>query len=131
MINFNQSNNLNFNVVYDKQENLPPNDWKECIFQKWCFKTISDNGDIAKDLLNGFKIYKTLNEAKFIVGNLFSNMYLIPYIARNFDKDINISQKIPYALSNPNKNTFSKEVIAKRLAGNEERKKLLDAKKNK
>jgi len=128
LVDFNDKNKLEFNIAYDKQEILPPNDWKECIFQKWCMGKVSDKNEFVKDLLNGFKIYKTLFEAKYIIGNLFSNMYLIPYIARNCNKDVNISQKPPYALCKNQKTMFSESVIQKRKDGKEELQILKNAK---
>jgi hypothetical protein len=117
VIEYNETNNLKFNIIYDKQENLPVNDWKECIFQKCILRNV-DKSELVKDLLNGFKIYKTLFEAKYIIGNLSSNMYLAPFLARNSNEDININEIPPYALS---KNArFSKNVVKKRIAGREE-----------
>lgn len=132
-LNYNIDNNLNFNVCYDKEENLPINDWKECIFQKWVSANGKINADhLVKDLLNGFKIYKTIFEADSVVCNYFSNMALAPCVARNNKKDINISNKPSYALF-PRKycpeGTLSEAVMSKRKEGAEERKKLIETKK--
>ena len=119
-LNYNIKNKLNFNILYDKEEILPINDWRECIFQKW----ITGNGvckdDFTRDLLNGFKIYKTIFEADSVVCNYFSNMALAPCIARNSEKDINISKKQPYAMF-PGKywprDVFTENVKKKRIEG--------------
>lgn len=120
-LDYNVNNKLNFNILYDKEENLPVNDWKECLFQRWAYREIISSDLFVKDLLNGFKIYKTIFEADSVICNYFSNMALAPCIARNSQKDINISNKTPYAIF-PGKywpvDMFSEEVKNKRLHGN-------------
>lgn len=120
-ISYNTNNKLNFNLYYDKQENLPINDWKECVFQKWALDKCNNVDTLVNDLLNGFKIYKTIFEANSVVCNHFSNMALVPCIARNCNRDVNISNKPSYAMF-PGKfqpvGTFTKAVIEKRLEGN-------------
>lgn len=127
-VNYNINNYLRFNIIYDKEEHLPSNDWKECIFQK----SILNKGSIKpkefiNDLLNGFKIYKTIFEANSVVCNYFSNMALAPCIARNCSKDVNISNKIPYAIFPAKywpRDMFTDEVISRRLEGYEVYKKI-------
>lgn len=121
-LSYNIDNKLSFNVLYDKQEELPVNDWKECIFQKWISGRASDNEVFIKDLLNGFKIYKVIFEADSVVCNYFSNMALAPCIARNCNKDVNISNKQPYGIfpgaHMPDRaGMFSQDVKKKRIEG--------------
>lgn len=122
MQDYNLSNNLSFNIYYDEEEVLPKNDWRECIFQKWAnhSKDLSKE-DFIKDFLNGFKIYKALFESKALIGNLDSNMCLVPFIARNCELDINITGNPTgrHGISNP---YWSENIISKRLKGNEIRK---------
>lgn len=125
-LNFNVNNNLGFNIIYDKEEHLPANDWKESIFQKSILKkgTIQAK-EFINDLLNGFKIYKTIFEADSVICNYYSNMALAPCVARNCDKDINISNRVPYAIF-PGKywprGMFSENVKKNRLEGQKLRK---------
>lgn len=77
--------------------------------------------EFINDLLNGFKIFKTIYEASSVICNYYSNMALAPCVARNSSKDINISKKNPYAIF-PGKywprDMFSQNVKEKRLEGN-------------
>lgn len=120
-INYNINNYLKFNIIYDKEEHLPANDWKECIFQKGILnKGAVKPKEFINDLLNGFKIYKTIFEADSVICNYFSNMALAPCIARNCSKDINISNKIPYAIFPAKhwpRDMFSENVRMKRSEG--------------
>lgn len=122
MQDYNLSNNLSFNIYYDEEEVLPKNDWRECIFQKWAnhSKDLSKENFI-KDFLNGFKIYKALFESKALIGNLDSNMCLVPFIARNCELDINITGN-PTGRHGISNAYWSKNIISKRLKGNEIRK---------
>jgi hypothetical protein len=97
-LDFNTNKKLNFNILYDDSESLPKNDWKECIFQKWIDGSAVGTEAFVKDLLNGFKIYKTIFEADSVVCNYFSNMALAPCLARNNKKDINVSNRLPYSI---------------------------------
>lgn len=119
-LDYNCRNNLNFNILYDEEENLPSNNWKECVCQKFIAGRVSNATELIKDILNGFKIYKTIFEADSVVCDYFSNMALAPCLARNSGKDINISNKDPYAIF-PGKywprNMFSESVKKKRKEG--------------
>lgn len=119
-INYNSANRLNFNIFYDRQEILPIDDWRECVCQKFFAGTIADSDVLVKDLLNGFKIYKTIFEADSVVCDYFSNMALAPCLARNSGKDINISNKAPYAIFPGEywpRDMFSESVKKKRREG--------------
>lgn len=130
-LNYNVNSNLGFNIIYDKEESLPANSWKECLFQKWVSREITDADSLTKDLLNGFKIYKTIFEADSVICNYFSNMALAPIVARNNKKDVNISNKPPYSLFPSTYwpvDTFSEDVRNKRREGRKEKEELLKTK---
>jgi hypothetical protein len=120
-LDYNKTNNLSFNILYDKEEKLPVNDWKASVFQRHCLRLGVETKEFINDLLNGFKIFKTIYEASSVICNYYSNMALAPCVARNSSKDINISKKNPYAIF-PGKywprDMFSQNVKEKRLEGN-------------
>ncbi len=119
-LSYNLNNQLNFNIIYDEEESLPPNNWLLSICQRLNTGAGIEKKEIVRDMFNGFKIYKTLLESKVIIGDFTSNMCLAPVVARNCKEDINIRGSIPYSLLRPKqwtKDQFGPEIEAERERG--------------
>lgn len=92
----NSNKKYNLNILYDKEEVLPDNDWKSSIFQRWALggSHLKENSakdiELEKDMLNGFKIFKTFMNCHAMVGCSSSAMYKSPYILRDNINDIDL-----------------------------------------
>lgn len=86
----------NLNIIYDEEEILPTDDWKNSLFQRWANgdDALSDNKasniELQNDIINGFKIYKSFMGCKAMIGCTSSAMYKLPFILRDNKNDIDL-----------------------------------------
>lgn len=86
----------NLDIIYDEEEILPTDDWKNSLFQRWNYgnDALSDNKasniELQNDIINGFKIYKSFMGCKAMIGCTSSAMYKLPFILRDNKNDIDL-----------------------------------------
>jgi hypothetical protein len=86
----------NLDIIYDEEEILPTDDWKNSLFQRWNYgnDALSDDKasdiELQNDIINGFKIYKSFMGSEAMIGCTSSAMYKLPFILRDNENDIDL-----------------------------------------
>lgn len=91
-----------FSILFDQEENLLEDDWRNSMYQRWSNrkKHFIDNPasvlELQQDHINARKIYKTIIDSNVAIGCAVNSLFRLPYILRNNSNDIDLTNILPY-----------------------------------